>query len=245
MPTPALIMLIFAALAIAAAVGIVLRRCLPGTVSSDGAEGYLLSAALALIGLLIGFTLSMALNRYDSRRTALIAEANSLSTAWLRAGLVEGEAGATLRYDLKSYASLRAALSTESDTAKAEAATGRLQDQIWTDLEVALPSLPAPLGATLVTATTEMFDAASSRRWEREGRLPGLVLETLLFSAMIAAGIVGYVLGTQGLRHSVVAGLLFALLAIAVALILDLDRPWSGLVTVSQAPVEAAVAAMR
>ena len=60
-------------------------------------EGYLLSAALALLGLLIAFTFSLALNRYDSRRDFVVLEANAIGTAWLRAGLVEGKAGQSLQ----------------------------------------------------------------------------------------------------------------------------------------------------
>lgn len=236
---------LFATLIFFAWAGSALRARLRPDPHDDASEGYLLSAALALLGLLIGFTFSMALNRYDTRREMAVAEANALGTTWLRATLVEGDTGKLLRQSLKQYGELRLRLPHAADPNAIEAAGTAQQARIWAATRAALPTLPPPIGAILLTTTNEMFDAASTRRAEREARIPALVLDILVVSALISAGIVGYVLGGQGRRHAIVTGLLFALLSLAIALILDLDRPWSGLITVSQAPMEAAVASMR
>lgn len=243
-PLLLLVPLMFGALVLFAFAGVTLRGRLRPDANDDASEGYLLSAALALLGLLIGFTFSMALNRYDMRREALVAEANAIGTVWLRAGLVEGTAGHALRHDLRIYARQRAGLPQAADTLAAEDVSAAMQVRLWNDVRTALPAMPPPIAATLVTATTEMFDAASTRRWEREARVPVLVLDILIVSAVISAGIVGYVLGGQGRRHALVTALLFALLSLAIMLILDLDRPWSGFVTIPQAPMEATVAAI-
>lgn len=240
-----LVPMLFGALILFAWAGVAMRSHLKPDPHDDASEGYLLSAALALLGLLIGFTFSMALNRYDTRREALVAEANAIGTTWLRAGLAPGAAGTALRQDLRAYGRQRATLPRAENIDTAEAASGALQSRIWADVRASAPAMPAPIAATLVTATMEMIDAASTRRWEREARIPALVLDILVVSALISAAIVGYVLGGQGRRHALVTGLLFGLLSLAITLILDLDRPWSGLVTISQAPMEAAVAAMR
>lgn len=65
--------------------------------SPETSDSYLLSAALGLLGLLIAFTFSLAVGRYDDRREAVIREGNALSTLWLRAGLVDGPAGHELK----------------------------------------------------------------------------------------------------------------------------------------------------
>ncbi|HEX7854069.1 MAG TPA: hypothetical protein VF503_10270 [Sphingobium sp.] len=235
---------IFGALVLVAWIGTIVRGHLRPDPHDDASEGYLLSAALALLGLLIGFTFSMALNRYDTRREMLVQEANSIGTAWLRAGLAEGEPGEALRRSMHDYGVIRLDLARSPNPDAVEDNTGKTQVQLWQRVRTAIATMQPPLAATLVTATTEMFDAASSRRWEREARIPALVLDILIVSALISAGIVGYVLGGSGRRHALVTGLLFALLSLAITLILDLDRPWTGLVTISQVPMESAVAAM-
>lgn len=245
MPLWLLVPLLFLALILFARTGVTLRSRLRPDPHDDASEGYLLSSALALLGLLIGFTFSMALNRYDTRREMQVAEANAIGTTWLRASLAEGQAADAFRTTLRHYGAIRLKLPQDSDPARVEQETATAQSLVWTRMRATLPALPPPLAATVVTATTEMFDAASSRRWEREARIPSFVIDIVVISALISAGIVGYVLGGQGRRHAVVTAMLFALLSLAITLILDLDRPWSGFVTISQAPMEAAVAAMR
>jgi hypothetical protein len=82
-----------------------------------------------------------------------------------------------------------------------------------------------------------MFDAASRRKAERNARIPARVLDVVSLYALMSAGIVGYVLGRKGRRHSLVTAILFLLLTLAMILILDLDRPWSGGITLSAQPI--------
>lgn len=60
-------------------------RCASGwhgpTGDAEAAEGYLLSATLALLGLLIAFTFSLAISRFDARRQLVVNEANAIGTA--------------------------------------------------------------------------------------------------------------------------------------------------------------------
>ncbi|ODT85216.1 MAG: hypothetical protein ABS86_06280 [Sphingobium sp. SCN 64-10] len=187
-------------------------------------DGYLLSAALALLGLLIAFTFSLAVTRYDTRRTMVVAEGNAISTAWLRATLVEGPEGQALRAALKRYTDIRLRLPDSGQRRVIEAQTNEAQAMVWSRLKIALPAMSPPIGATLVA--------------ERQARIPGRVLDVVSLYALLSAGIVGYVLGRRdGQRHLVVTVLLFLLLTLAMVLILDLDRPWSGGITISPQPI--------
>lgn len=208
-------------------------------------DGYILSAVLGLLGLLIAFTFSLALSRYDTRREMVVAEGNAISTAWLRATLVGGEEGDALRQSLRGYADIRLRLPAAPDPAAVEREASRQQEVIWQSLRPALARLDPPIAATLVSATTEMFDAAASRKAERDARLPGRVLSMVALYALMAAAITGYVIGKwSDWRDAVVSNVLFVLLALALALILDLDRPWSGSITISPQPVIDARAVM-
>ena len=60
-------------------------------------------AVFALIGLLLAFTISGALQRFDERRQLVIQEANAASTAHDRLGLFEGDVGRNLQTKLKDY----------------------------------------------------------------------------------------------------------------------------------------------
>jgi hypothetical protein len=210
-------------------------------------EGYLLSAALALLGLLIAFTFSLALNRYDTRRTLVVQEANAIGTAWLRAGLAEGEAGQTLQRAIAGYADIRLKLPHSADEAGAveiEQATTRTQAALWQQMKTAMTAMQPPIAATLVTAMNEMFDLASARKAERAAHIPSDVVAVLILCAAMSAAIIGYVLGTTNRSHRTITSILFILLTLALLLILDLDRPWNGAVIVSQQPMVDARAAM-
>ncbi len=227
--------LLFVLLTLCCRLGTLLRRWLRDTDHSD--ESHLLAAALALLGLLIAFTFSLAVNRFDARRELVVREASAIGTAWLRAGLAEDAAGRGLQQAIAAYADLRLQLTNAGNADRVEAETRRTQAALWSRVRQATPAMQPPLAATLVTATNEMFDSASARKAEREARIPARVLDILLLYTLMAAGIVGYVLGVSGPRHRVVTSILFLLLTLALTLILDLDRPWSGGITVSQQPM--------
>lgn len=222
-----------------------LRRRHPEGDASSQSESHLLSANLALLGLLIGFTFSLALTRYDVRRTMVVIEANAIGTAWLRAGLAGTDTGPRLQGAIARYTDVRLRLPERGETAAVEAETANAQTAVWAEMRAAIKDTPPPLAAPIVTATNAMFDAANARKAERDARIPLRVLEVVLLFSLMSAGIVGYVLGGAGRRHRVVTSILFLLLTLSLLLVLDLDRPWTGGITISQQPMADARAAMR
>src|SRR6476620_8636432 len=63
-------------------------------------------AVFALIGLLLAFTISGALQRFDERRQLVVQEANAIQTAYDRLALYEDEAS-SLKSALKDYTKAR------------------------------------------------------------------------------------------------------------------------------------------
>lgn len=240
-PPLGMAMLLVAGFALAAELGRLawLRLGNHGTAGETGDETQLLSAALLLLALLLGFTFSMALERYDDRRDQVVMEANDIGTAWLRAGLARNEAGTALQASLAAYARTRVrradAIEHPDTYADAKARAGALRTVIWRQTEAAVAPLGSSAqGAALVAAVNAVLDRATSRDTAIEARVPERVLTLLITYAAVCAFLLGYVLGAHGARHRLASLLLFTLLAMTVGLILDIDRPLVGGVRVSQ-----------
>lgn len=90
-PLPWVALGLFAAMCAAAALGILLkvqRNRRRDASEADGQEGYIVSAVLGLLALLMGFTFSLAVDRFDARRALVLQEANAIGTTYLRAQLL-------------------------------------------------------------------------------------------------------------------------------------------------------------
>ena len=72
-------------------------------------------AALTLLSLLIGFTFSMAISRYDQRKTYEEAEANAIGTEYVRLGVLPEADAARVRALLKDYLDQRVLFYTNRD----------------------------------------------------------------------------------------------------------------------------------
>lgn len=205
--------------------------------------GYLVSSSLALLGLLIGFTFSMAVQRFDDRRAAVVEEANAISTVYARAGLFEEPIASELQSHIARYAkSRRDFVNAGEDTKALSAVAGEAaeaQDQIWAVMKRALQQRDS---ADLTTATlnsmNEMFDIAATRQALIEAHIPNMVMAVLIGFAVATAYLLGYGAAQERQRHQAATTMVFALVAIAISLIVDLDRPRLGFIKIDQDPME-------
>ena len=92
-----------------------------------------LAATLTLLGLIIGFSFSMAVNRYDQRKTYEEAEANAIGTEYLCADLLGDDDTAKVRELLGTYIRQRISfyLGNEGSIGYANANLSKLQDELW------------------------------------------------------------------------------------------------------------------
>ncbi|MDR3508258.1 MAG: hypothetical protein P4L64_10210 [Caulobacteraceae bacterium] len=214
-----------------------------------GGVGHVISAALALLGLLIGFTFMMAAERYETRRQLVIQEANAISTTYLRAQMFDEPARTRLTDLVADYARQRLAFAAAGmDDARLDAVdtrTAALQTRLWGEIRTALATPQgAPLTTSMLQAANDMFDLAATRRAALDARVPEGVFRMLAIFALATAAIMGYGLCAGGRRHGLLSSGLFVLVALTIALIIDLDQPRSGSIRVSQVPLERTVAPM-
>src|ERR1700732_4460712 len=67
----------------------------------------ILAASLTLLGLIIGFSFSMATARYDLRKMSEEAEDNAIGTEYVRADLLDPAEASQVRRLLRQYTDLR------------------------------------------------------------------------------------------------------------------------------------------
>jgi hypothetical protein len=198
----------------------------------------LILAVLGLLALLLGFTFSLALNRYEARRDLVVQEANAIGTTWLRAQLLEDGDRTAMTGLLRDYLQARLAWS-ETAATDASARTASLQRQLWAATGHAVRTDTNPqLSRGVMDAVNESFDTASARMAARAAHVPDRVLDILLLYAVLSAAMLGYASAAKGRPHRMATAMVLVLLTLALVMILDVDRPRSGAIQVSQQPLE-------
>lgn len=237
---------IFGALfALSLAVGILLllevgRRIGVRRIAEEGASaakglGAIEGAIFGLMGLILAFTFSGALTRFDARRHLVVEETNDIGTAWLRVDLLPAEAQPPMRDLFRRYLDSRIETYRkvpDMAAVKAELArSAKLQGEIWslavsTSRNAEMPSTPV----VLLPALNAMIDITTTRV-EAARVHPPLIIFVMLGALTLACSLfAGYDMASRkrlNLLHS--AG--FALvLALTVYVIIDLEYPRLGLI---------------
>jgi hypothetical protein len=198
--------------------------------------GSLEAAVFALLGLMIAFTFSGALTRFDVRRAQVVQEANAIGTAYLRLDLLPAAAQPKLRETFRAY--LDARISTYRklpDVAAARSELARseeLQQQIWAQAVAAvrLPKARPEAELLVMPALNDMFDITTTRIAATQMHPPTVIYAMLIALALVAALLAGYQsAGEKG--YAWIHKIAFAtIVALTVYVILDIEYPRLGLV---------------
>jgi hypothetical protein len=191
------------------------------------------AAMFGLLALLLGFTLAMAIGRFDARQAVLVDESNAIGTLWLRAGLFEQPVRDELRASLREYADARITLATFRDGPDARRAAREksetLHSKIWSAVERAGKSeTTAPKLSALITAVNELIDIHELRQASIENYLPASLFLLLLGVASVALYFLAWSFGAAGYGGRVAMLLLGLLIGAVLFLIMDVNRPLRG-----------------
>ena len=200
------------------------------------------SAMLGLMALMLAFTFSMALSRFESRRDAVLNEANAIGTTALRARLLpEPQRSETLKL-LREYVQIRLEI-VRSATSLAERTpavnrSNALQEALWQQAKAmaAIDKGPVPTGL-FIQSLNEMIDDQGKRLSALRNRIPNNVLITLFGIAAAAGAFAGYASARDAERSRLPVYVIGLLVSAVVFLIIDLDRPSTGFITNSQQPM--------
>jgi hypothetical protein len=197
------------------------------------------NAVLGLLALLLAFTFSMAVSRFDARKQLVLAEANAIGTAFLRAQLLPPPHDQEVMKLLRQYVDVRlefyGAGIDEAGLRSAGEKTERLHQQIWSHaIDLSAQDGRAELVRLFIESVNEVIDLHEERLTALRNHVPQTVFLTLYMLAAVGLGLVGYARGFSGRRHFFVTLLLAILISTVITLIADLDRPRRGLIKVSQ-----------
>lgn len=237
LPTWLLAILLMVVLMGAAVVGLLIGRTLRG--SHDKVResfGVLQAALIAFVGLILAFGLSLAVGRYEARRMAVVDEANTIGTAYLRAQTLDEPLRSKSLALLVSYTDAELQLSNERPgsvgAAETIAAASALQRPLWRLAAQAVREQPTATAPRLYEESlNDMFDAQTTRVSGLGNRVPGEVLFVELIGAGIALALLGLHVGVLG-RGIVPLMLAAAMVALLMYTIIDLDRPTRGLIRI-------------
>lgn len=236
-------LLLFGAMCLSGLVGAVLQRLRrarqDGAAEGEGKEGYIVSSVFGLLALLMGFTFSMAVDRFEGRRVLVLNEANAIGTTYLRAQLLEEPHRSRMTDLLLRYTDQRIALAKAkpAEAAVLIKANDQIITDIWTATSAAYPTIRQfDFSSTYLDSVNNLIDLDASRKAARGARVPPAVFAVLFIYLVIAAAVIMSVL--NGWRQRVGGVFLFVLITLSLVLIIDIDRPTIGRVNESQAPME-------
>ena len=210
--------------------------------------GVLQAALLGVVGLLLAFGLSLAVSRYEDRRSNIVNEANAIGTSYLRAQTlaepVRSRSLALLVDYTRSSIDLSDHVPGSAEARDARAGEERIERRLWSLAGEALETAPTDSAPRLYVQTlNEMFDAETTRVASLGNRVPTAVLVLEVLGAALALGLLAAYLAIVG-RGVLAVSLAAVLVAFLLLVTADLDRPTRGMIQVPDTVLKDQLASM-
>ena len=212
--------------------GFIRLRKHPAPLEDTDDYSLILSATLTLLGLLIGFTFSMAAGRYDQRKNYEEEEANAIGTEYVRADFLPAADAAKVRGLLREYLDLRIVYYRRLNAEQLQqndAATAQVQSRLWAAITPATGAQPDPVRALVVSGMNDVLNRQGYTQAAFLNRVPIAAWLLMMAIAIFSNMLFGY-------RASPRGTLMFLILPIALAisffLISDIDQPRRGVIMV-------------
>ncbi len=200
------------------------------------------AGVMGLLALLLAFTFSMSVTRYETRKELLVDEANAIGTTYLRSRMLPEPyrsevAKLTADYVASRLRDYGTALNEEK-IAVEEFNCRHLQNQLWSQAMGAAAKNPQPVPTGLfISSLNDVIDVAAKRDAARENHVPQPVLTFLFLVTILTMALLGYGCGLGNHRNIAATATVCLLISLVILVIMDLDRPRRGLITISQQPM--------
>ena len=191
------------------------------------------NTVLTMLGLIIGFTFSMAIGRYDQRKTLEEGEANAIGTEYVRADLLPAVNAAAVRLLLKEYLENRIQnyIADETELGPIDQRATVLQNKLWAEVAQVAVVQQTPINALAAAGMNDVLNAQGYAQAASLNRIPRAAWMLLFGMAISANLLVGY--GAHSFKsHQAIFFVLPFVVSLAFYMIADIDSPRGGMIRV-------------
>ena len=191
-----------------------------------------ISSSLTLLALIIGFSFSMAVSRYDQRKNYEEEEANAIGTEYVRADLLPPADAVRVRTLLVQYLDQRLLFYTVRDweqLKQVDNTTAQLQNEMWSAVQSAARPQPTPVLALVIAGMNDVLNRQGYTQAAWWNRIPTGAWGLMLFLAICCTLLVGY--GAHR-RKTLLFTILPFMVAVAFFFLADIDSPRRGVIRV-------------
>ena len=209
--------------------------------------GVILAATLTLLGLIIGFSFSMAISRYDQRKNYEEAEANAIGTEYVRADLLPAADAAKVRALLRNYLDQRVLFymtRDEQQIRQINVHTSQLQTELWSAVLAPAAAQPTPMVALAVSGMNDVLNSQGYTQAAWWNRIPIAAWVLMAAIAICCNLLFGYSernVKAKGIQLLIIP----VVVSIAFFLIADIDSPHGGLISVNPQNLASLVESLR
>jgi hypothetical protein len=189
---------------------------------------------MGLLALILGFSFSMAINRFEYRRTLTVQEANAIGTAYSRSEILPFKNPQEMKNLFKEYVELRIKAYRSDNFKKVFKETQVVQNKIWKEFRELAKKDKGIFENSFLISLNEMFDSGNSRNVAFVKLLPVSFYVLVLLIASAAVGMMSFDLGQSRDTSHWRSGVLIFLFGILFSFIFDVDHSRKGFVRISQ-----------
>jgi hypothetical protein len=192
------------------------------------------TATLTLLSLIIGFTFSMSIARYDLRKGLEEAEANALGTLYMRAEILPQQNKSSIQNNLLIYAQERVNYYKTSDYSnlqKTNVAIEKVQSDLWGEILPFVRRQATPTYALLMSGMNEVDNSLGNTTAAWKNRIPTVAWMLLGIIAVCSNLLIGF--NSKNFKNDRLFFLFFPfVVATSFYLIAEIDSPRGGIIKV-------------
>lgn len=197
--------------------------------------GPLLGGLMGMLAFVLAITFSITASQHNLRKENVILEANAISTAYLRADLLDEPIAAEVKELLREYVDIRLQATNGGDLHAILARSVEIHHLLWEKVLSVSRTTPGVNTSLVVQSINNVIDMHEIRiSAGLYGRIPTVIWLALFSITALSMITIGTLVGLSGKRRLVVIIPMLLAFAVLVSLIADLNRPQKGMIKVGQ-----------